>query len=74
MSGTPAATAASSCALRSPAVYFPVWVDEFGPEKSRTVWMALIQAGAPIGIMCGYVFAGVMTEDSETDTFGWRAM
>ncbi len=34
----------------APAVYFPVWVDEFGPEASRTVWMAAIQAGAPLGI------------------------
>ena len=55
----------------APAVYFPVWVDEFGPEDSRTTWMAAIQAGAPLGIMFGYVFAGIMTAD-ETDTFGWR--
>jgi len=44
-----------------PMVYFPVWVDEFGPEDARTVWMAVIQAGAPLGIMSGYVFAGFMT-------------
>lgn len=25
----------------APAVYFPVWVDEFGPEKFRTVWMSV---------------------------------
>ena len=55
----------------APAVYFPVWVDEFGPESSRTVWMAAIQAGAPLGIMMGYVFAGIMTNDPN-DTFGWR--
>ena len=30
-----------------------------------------IQAGAPLGIMCGYVLAGLLTQD-ETDTFGWR--
>ena len=30
-----------------PAVYFPVWVDEFAPGDSATVWMAVIQAGAP---------------------------
>ena len=34
-----------------PAVYFPVWVDEFAPADSSTLWMAVIQAGAPLGIM-----------------------
>ena len=55
----------------APAVYFPVWVDEFGPDSRRTVWMAAIQAGAPLGIMSGYVIAGLLTQD-ETSTFGWR--
>ena len=46
-----------------PAVYFPVWVDEFAPEDSATVWMAVVQAGAPLGIMFGYVFSGVLTSN-----------
>lgn len=33
----------------APIVYFPVWVDEYGPPKVRTQWMALVQAGAPLG-------------------------
>ena len=52
-------------------VYFPVWVDEFAPKKTRTLWMALIQAGTPIGIMIGYVIAGAMTQDTDDET-GWR--
>ena len=64
-----------------PAVYFPVWVDEFAPADSSTLWMAVIQAGAPLGIMLGYVFCGAVTvglnsaetECLETDLFcGWR--
>ena len=31
-----------------PAVYFPVWVDEFAPEGSTTSWMAAVQ-GASVG-------------------------
>lgn len=26
-----------------PAVYFPVWVDEFAPADAATIWMAVIQ-------------------------------
>ena len=44
-----------------PAVYFPVWVDEFAPADATTVWMAVIQAGAPLGIMSGYVFSASVT-------------
>jgi hypothetical protein len=64
-----------------PAVYFPIWVDEFAPAESATVWMAVIQAGAPLGIMSGYVFSGVVTASSadpearclpDNWTCGWR--
>lgn len=44
-----------------PAVYFPVWVDEFAPADSTTIWMAIIQGGAPLGIMAGYVFSATVT-------------
>ena len=44
-----------------PAVYFPVWVDEFAPADAVTFWMALINAGGPLGITIGYVFSGAMT-------------
>ncbi|XRA96588.1 MFS domain-containing protein [Pycnococcus provasolii] len=41
------------------AVFCPVWVDNFGPHNRRTLWMSLIQGASPIGIMLGYVFAGI---------------
>ena len=50
-----------------PAVYFPVWVEEFAPADSATLWMAVIQAGAPLGIMLGYVLAGLLTVDATPD-------
>jgi len=59
-----------------PAVYFPVWVDEFAPESVATLWMAVIQAGAPLGIMLGYVLSGILTgkaspEDPPCPTDEW---
>eukprot|EP00316_Scyphosphaera_apsteinii_P004283 CAMPEP_0119343508 /NCGR_PEP_ID=MMETSP1333-20130426/106483_1 /TAXON_ID=418940 /ORGANISM="Scyphosphaera apsteinii, Strain RCC1455" /LENGTH=508 /DNA_ID=CAMNT_0007355901 /DNA_START=128 /DNA_END=1654 /DNA_ORIENTATION=- len=56
--------------LQSPlAVYAPCWVDEFAPNSVRTIWMAVIQSGAPLGIMIGYVLGGFT---SDASTFGWR--
>jgi len=51
-----------------PAVYFPVWVDEFAPTESATVWMAAIQGTAPFGILIGYVVAGAVTASQGAGT------
>uniref|UniRef100_A0A0G4FH48 Major facilitator superfamily (MFS) profile domain-containing protein n=1 Tax=Chromera velia CCMP2878 TaxID=1169474 RepID=A0A0G4FH48_9ALVE len=40
------------------AVYGPVWVDEFAPLESATLWMALIQAANVLGVTFGYAIAG----------------
>ena len=61
--------------LQAPvAVYFPVWVDEFAPASSRTLWLAVIQAGGPLGIMVGYVLAGLLTSSADgcSGGSGWR--
>ena len=50
-------------------VYTPVWVDEFSPRKHKTTWMALAQAGVPIGIMLGYLIAGLIAANSGVS---WR--
>ena len=44
----------------------PTSASQGAPPSSQA-----IQAGAPLGIMCGYVLAGLLTQD-ETDSFGWR--
>lgn len=41
-------------------IYMPVWVDEFAPPESAAVWMALLQASVAMGIMFGYVTAGLI--------------
>eukprot|EP00128_Syssomonas_multiformis_P018483 Colp12_sorted_trinity150504_noHs@25141 len=42
-------------------IYTPVWVDEFAPRESCTLWMSLGQAGAPLGIMLGYLVSGIVS-------------
>ncbi|KNC86164.1 hypothetical protein SARC_01690 [Sphaeroforma arctica JP610] len=41
-------------------IYAPVWVDEFAPSGKITLWMSLMQGGVPIGIMLGYLIAGII--------------
>jgi hypothetical protein len=36
-------------------VYAPIWVDEFAPPDACTLWMSLMQAGVPLGVMAGYL-------------------
>ena len=36
-------------------IYFPVWVDEFGVNVHRTIWITFLQLGVPFGTMIGYV-------------------
>ncbi|KAJ9436613.1 putative sphingolipid transporter spinster-like protein 1 [Diplonema papillatum] len=41
-------------------VYAPIWIDEFAPRQYMSTWLALIQAAAPLGIVIGYMAAGVL--------------
>lgn len=41
-------------------VYTPVWVDAFAPKNSAATWMALQNAGVPLGIMLGFVMGGLL--------------
>eukprot|EP00935_MAST-01C_sp_MAST-1C-sp1_P000066 g66.t1 len=43
-------------------IFAPVWVDEFATKGQQTVWMSLLQAAAPIGVMMGYATAGFLVE------------
>ncbi len=36
-------------------VYFPVWIDYFGPKRARGMMLALVQVGVPVGIVLGYL-------------------
>jgi MFS family permease len=53
-------------------VFPPVWVDEFAPKDSLTLYCALLQAMVPLGITFGFV--GCLTfQKILGEQVGWRA-
>ena len=36
-------------------IYFPIWVDQFGVNNTKTLWLTFLQLGVPIGTMLGYL-------------------
>lgn len=38
-------------------IYFPVWINNFGPKKVRATWIAFVNLANPIGTTCGIVFS-----------------
>ena len=36
-------------------IYFPIWVDQYGVNNTKTLWLTYLQLGVPIGTMLGYV-------------------
>ncbi|CAD7941926.1 unnamed protein product [Amoebophrya sp. A120] len=41
-------------------IYSTVWVEEFAPLDTKTLWVALLQVGVPLGVMLGYLVAGLL--------------
>jgi predicted MFS family arabinose efflux permease len=39
-------------------VYSAVWAEEFAPFSSKTLYVALLQLGVPVGVMIGYSVSG----------------
>ena len=39
-------------------IYAPVFVEEFAPPEVKTLWVGLVQAAVPVGVMLGYIIAG----------------
>ena len=35
-------------------IYFPVWVDIFGSESVKTIWLTILQSSVPLGVVLGY--------------------
>ena len=36
-------------------IYFPIWVDQYGVNDTRTLWLTFLQLGVPVGTMLGYL-------------------
>ncbi|GJQ09610.1 hypothetical protein GpartN1_g1401.t1 [Galdieria partita] len=43
-------------------IYVPVWTDEFAPSRFRTRWIGLVQACAPLGVILGFIFSGLLID------------
>ncbi|CDW83082.1 major facilitator superfamily [Stylonychia lemnae] len=48
-------------------IYFPVWVDTFGTNKHKTLWLSLLLLAPPIGVVLGYSLTAFMVYH-----FTWR--
>ena len=52
--------------------YFPVWCDQYGKKKNRTLMVMIIQLGNPLGIILGYGI-GMLCQKLLPEGFsGWR--
>ena len=53
--------------------YLPVWCDQYGKEKKRTLMVTIVQLGGGLGIIIGYGL-GLLCEEviSTEDYSGWR--
>ena len=36
------------------SIYLPIWCDQFGSKRQRTIMIALIQVAPPLGVVLGY--------------------
>ena len=54
----------SGCCQVFYTIYLPMWCDQFGEQKKRTLMIALIQLGLPFGIVCGYALDLVLKKEN----------
>ena len=36
-------------------IYFPVWIDQFGPRKWKTIMLSIFNVTSPLGVIVGYI-------------------
>ena len=41
-------------------IYFPVWVDQYGVNGYKTLWLTFLQLGIPVGSIIGYIVEALM--------------
>lgn len=42
-------------------IYFPVWVDTYGLEHNKTIWLTVLLLGPPLGVVLGYIIGAMVT-------------
>ena len=46
-----------------PSTYIPLWIDQYGLRKYKTVQMSFLQALVPVGKVLGFVLVNIFTEE-----------
>ncbi len=41
-------------------VYFPVWIDQYGPKQYKTIMMSAFNITSPLGVILGYVMTMII--------------
>ena len=49
------------------AIYFPVWIDQFGQRSWKTIMLSVFNVTSPIGVIFGYIITMLIKVD-----FDWR--
>ena len=57
-----------------PSTYIPLWIDQYGLRKYKTVQLSLLQALVPVGKVLGFVFVNIFTEEKWTIAYNIEAV
>ena len=41
-------------------IYFPVWIDQFGPRSWKTIMLSIFNITSPLGVMFGYILTMIV--------------
>jgi len=41
-------------------IYFPVWVDTFGAENQKSIWLTILLLAPPLGVVIGYSMTALL--------------
>jgi len=52
-------------------IYGPVWVNNYSPKEHSAKWMGILHSVTALGVMFGYVFAGIII-NFFSDFVSWR--
>ena len=52
-------------------IYAPVWVNEFSPRRSSTIWIATMHMFTVVGVLIGYI-VGSLSIGVLSEILGWR--
>lgn len=51
-------------------IYLPVWCDQYGPKKHKTIMITLVQLGTPLGVVIGFGLCTLIGKTKWEYSFG----